>query len=378
VTLDSLLSVLLVEDNLADARLLQELLRESGTAWCRLLHVETLAAAIEAVRAGGIDAVLLDLSMPDAHGTETVARMRAAAPSVPVVVLTELDDEETALRAVKEGAQDCLVKAVVTEPLLARAVRYAIERRRADEATRRESAATQTAQLREQFVAVLGHDLRNPLSSIAMGAGLLLKNGDLTERHSKVVARIASSADRMTRMIRDLLDFTRTRMGGGYELTRVACSLRDVVQQVVEELEVVHKNRTLIFDSEGRGWGEWDPDRIAQLASNLISNGLDYSPAAEPVLIALREEGGDVVLEVNNRGAMIPPALLPVLFDPFNRVQVKREGGSAQGLGLGLYISKQIVLAHRGRIEVDQKEGEGTTFIVHLPRALPTIALPST
>jgi sigma-B regulation protein RsbU (phosphoserine phosphatase) len=316
--------------------------------------------------------VLLDLSLPDAHGTETVARMRAAAPAVPVVVLTGLDDEETALRAVKEGAQDYLVKAEVTGPLLARAVRYAIERRRADEATRRESAAAQTALLREQFVAVLGHDLRNPLSSIAMGAGLLLKNGDLTERHSKVVARIASSADRMTRMIRDLLDFTRTRMGGGYDLTLVSCSIRDVVQQVVEELEVVHKNRTVIFDAAGRGWGEWDPDRIAQLASNLISNGLDYSPATEPVLIALRDEGGDAVLEVNNRGPMIPAALLPVLFDPFYRVQVKREGGSAQGLGLGLYISKQIVLAHRGSIDVGSKEGEGTTFIVRLPRALPS------
>ncbi len=214
-------------------------------------------------------------------------------------------------------------------------MRYAIERTRADEATRRAANAAQTAQLREQFVAVLGHDLRNPLSSIAMGAGLLLKSGDLTERHLKVIARIASSADRMTRMIRDLLDFTRTRMGGGYELHLIPCSLREVVQQVIEEFEIVHKTRTLIFDADERGWARWDPDRIAQLASNLIGNGIEYSPAHEPVLIALRQTGTTSCSRSPTTGEMIPPAVLPVLFDPFYRVQVKRVGGPRPGPGAG-------------------------------------------
>jgi sigma-B regulation protein RsbU (phosphoserine phosphatase) len=365
---ESLLRVLLVEASPADVRWFQEELRDSGPPWCILSHVDTLAGAIERVAAGGVDAVLLDLSFPDAHGIDTVTRMRAAASDLPILVLTGLDDEATALRAVKEGAQDYLIKVQVNGALLARAVRYAIERRRADEAQRREALAVQTAQLREQFVAVLGHDLRNPLSSIAMSAGLLLKNTEMPERQLRTVARIAKSADRMNRLISDLLDFTRTRLGGGYTLSRRAGSLTEICRQVVEELEVVYQDRSLILIAENRAWGDWDPDRMAQLASNLISNGIQYSPTETPVRIKLVEAGPDVVLEVNNQGAPILPELIPVLFEPFNRVQTEPTGGSARGLGLGLYIAHQIVLAHQGRIDVRSSDSEGTTFCVRLPR----------
>lgn len=360
--------VLLVEDNPADARWFQEELRDSDPVWCSLSQINTLSGAVEMVRAGGIDAVLLDLTLPDAQGIETVSRMRTAAPGIPVVVLTGLNDEQAALQAVKEGAQDYLIKDHANGPLLARAVRYAIERKRAEESQRREAAAAQTAQLREQFVAVLGHDLRNPLSSIAISAGLLMKNTDMTERQLKAVARIARSADRMNRMIRDLLDFTRARLGGGYTLSLSPVSLRDIWRQVVEELETVHQDRSLIFSADSTCMGNWDADRMSQLASNLISNGLQYSPPESPVRITLREEASDVLIEVNNHGAPIPQNMIPVLFEPFYRVQADPSGGSSQGLGLGLYIAHQIVLAHRGRIDVQSSEVDGTTFSVRLPR----------
>ena len=374
---ESLLRVLLIEDNPADARWFQEELRDSGSAWCDLFHVETLGAAIERVAAGGIDAVLLDLSLPDAHGIETVSRMRAAAPGLPIVVLTGLDDEQAALHAVKEGAQDYLIKDQVNGALLARAVRYAIERRRADESQRRERAAAETAQLREQFMAVLGHDLRSPLSSIAMSAGLILKNADMNERQLRTVARIAKSADRMNRMISDLLDFTRTRLGGGYTLARRPGSLAEVCRQVIEELEMVHQDRSVVLTTESRGLGDWDPDRVAQLASNLIGNGLQYSPPGTAVRVILADDGPDVVLEVSNHGPPIPPHLLPVVFEPFYRVQAHPAGGSTQSLGLGLYIAHQIVLAHQGRIDVRSNETEGTTFVVRLPRHAKTADQPA-
>ena len=365
---DQLLRLLLIEGNPADARWLEDQLRHSGPAWCTLSHATTLAAATEMVRAGGVDAVLLDLSLPDAAGVEAVKRMHLAAPQIPLVVLTRLDDEQAALEAVKQGAQDYLTKDQVTGPLLARAIRYAVERKRADESQRREAAATQTAKLREQFVAVLSHDLRNPLSSIAISAGLLLKNADLTERQLRTVARIASSADRMNRMIRDLLDFTRARLGDGYTLSPRPASLRDVLQQVVNELEIVHHDRSLIVVAEQRCVGNWDVDRMAQVAANLISNGLQYSAPETPVRIALREDAFETVLEVTNQGSPIPPDRLPALFEPFHRVQAHPDGAVAQGLGLGLYIAYQIVLAHRGRIDVRSVPGEGTTFSVRLPR----------
>ena len=367
---DATLQVLLVEDSAADARWFREELRDAGVASFTLHHVGTLAAAIERVAAGDIDAILLDLSLPDAQGIDTVARMRAAAPAVPVVVLTGFDDQQSALRAVKEGAQDYLIKDQVNGALLARAVRYAVERKRADESQRREAVAKQAAQLREQFVAVLGHDLRNPLSSIAMSAGLLLKNADMNERQLKAVARIARSADRMNRMITDLLDFTRTRLGGGYTLSLRPGNLADVCRQVVEELETVHHDRALVLVAESKVSGSWDLDRIARLASNLISNGIQYSPADTPVRIVLTERGTDAVLEVNNRGAPIPAQLLDVLFEPFYRVQDRSGVSAGQGLGLGLYIAHQIVLAHHGRIDVRSNEAEGTTITVTLPRAV--------
>lgn len=370
---DSLVRLLLVEDSLADTRWFQEELRDSGPTWYTLSHAATLTTAIERLGADNIDVVLLDLSLPDAQGIETVSRMRAAAPNLPLIVLTGLDDEQIALRAVKEGAQDYLIKDQVTGPLLARAVRYAIERRRADDSQRREVVSAHTAQLREQFVAVLGHDLRNPLSSIAISAGVLLKNADMTERQLKVVARIASSADRMNRMIRDLLDFTRTRLGGGYVLSISRASLRDICLQVVEELEIVHHDRSLIYFADQKCWGEWDADRLAQLASNLISNALQYSPPGTPVRISLQEGESDALLEVTNEGAPIPADMLPVLFEPFYRVQGDPKGMSAQGLGLGLYIAQQIVLAHRGHIDVRSVQGEETKFSVRLPRSQKTV-----
>lgn len=368
MTAESLLHILLVDDNPADSRWFHEELRESGPRWCHLEHVENLGDALARLAQGGIDAILLDLSLPDAKGIDTVQRVRAVAPQMPVVVLTGFNDEQAALRAVQEGAQDYLVKDQVNGALLARAVRYAVERKRAEEAQRREVAAAQAAQLREQFVAVLGHDLRNPLSSIAMSAGLLLKGADLSERQSKSVARIARSADRMNRMIGDLLDFTRTRLGGGYTLSRRSGSLSDVCRQVVEELETVHAQRIVKLNAEGRVVGHWDMDRMAQLTSNLISNGLQYSPADAPVLVTVKEAGEQALLEVNNQGEPIPPHLLPKLFEPFYRVQSDTAGSSGKGLGLGLYIAQQIVLAHGGTIDVSSSKEQGTTISVSLPR----------
>jgi signal transduction histidine kinase len=368
VTADAPLRVLLVEDNMADARLLREYLREPDFEAVELTHVSSVAAGIDAARAGGIDAVLLDLSLPDADGLNALTRMHGAAPDIPIVVLTGLEDEAMALRGVRAGAQDYLIKGQVSAPLLSRALRYAVARARAEEAEKREEAAGAAAQLREQFMAVLSHDLKGPLTSISMNAGLLLEKAELSERQLKIVARISRSADRMGRMIRDFLDFTRTRLGGGYELVRNQGALADICKQVVEELETGHPDRTVRFAATAQGWGAWDADRMAQVVSNLVSNGLQYSPPDTPVQITLSEDATRVIVEVHNDGDPIPADVLPVIFDPYFRVRAAGRTGSTQGLGLGLYIASQIVIAHGGRIDVESTPGDGTTFRVTLPR----------
>ncbi|ATB30790.1 hybrid sensor histidine kinase/response regulator [Melittangium boletus] len=363
------LRLLLVEDNPGDARLLREELKDVTRVRFDVLHVTRLAEAVEAAREPGLDVVLLDLSLPDGHGLSNIERLSQVAPTLPVVVLTGTDDEQLAMRAVYAGAQDYLVKGQVTGPLLVRALRYAIERKRAEESLKREEAARRTAVFREQFLGILGHDLRNPLQAISGNAALLMRYGGLSEPQRKAVHRIAHSSDRMAKMINDLLDFTRTRLGGGYSLQRTRTNVHDVLRQVVEELEVAHPQRRFELSVEGNGWGEWDAGRIAQAASNLVGNAVQYSPEDSPVRVVARDEGEGVRVEVHNGGDPIPPERMSHIFDPF--VRGGGEVRARSGLGLGLYITHEIVKAHEGVLQVRSTAVDGTCFWWHLPRRAP-------
>ncbi|HEX8823597.1 MAG TPA: ATP-binding protein [Archangium sp.] len=366
------LRLLLVEDNLGDARLLQEELREVTSVRFEVRHVTRLAEAVTEVAESGLDVVLLDLSLPDGHGLSNIERMVQAAPALPLVVLTGTDDEQLAMKAVHTGAQDYLVKGQATGPLLVRALRYAIERKRAEEGLKREEAARQTAVFREQFLGILGHDLRNPLQAISGNAALLLRYGGMSEPQRKAVNRISISADRMARMISDILDFTRTRLGGGYTLQRSWMNVHEVLRQVVEELEVAHPKRSFELNVAGTGWGEWDADRIAQAASNLVGNAVQYSPEESVVRVVARDEGEGVRVEVHNLGSPIPAERMSHIFDPFVRGQEGSRSGSRSGLGLGLYITHEIVKAHGGTLQVRSTDAEGTCFWLKLPRHPPT------
>ena len=366
--------LLLVEDNPGDARLLQEELREVASARFEVRHVTRMAEALAAVGEPWVDVVLLDLSLPDGHGLSNIERVVQAAPALPLVVLTGTDDEQLAMRAMHAGAQDYLVKGQASGPLLVRALRYAIERKRAEEGLKREEAARQTALFREQFLGILGHDLRNPLQAISGNAALLLRYGGLSEPQRKALNRISISSDRMARMISDILDFTRTRLGGGYTLQRTWMNVHEVLRQVVEELEVAHPQKRFELSVSGTGWGEWDADRIAQAASNLVGNAVQYSPEDSPVRVLARDEGDGVRVEIHNLGTPIPAERLPHIFDPFVRGREGSRSGSRSGLGLGLYITYEIVKAHGGSLHVRSTETEGTCFWLKLPRHPPSAA----
>jgi signal transduction histidine kinase len=366
---DKPLRLLLVEDNPGDARLLQEELKDVTSVHFEVRHVTRMSEAVVAAAEPELDVVLLDLSLPDGHGVANIARVLQVAPAVPLVVLTGTDDEQLAVKAVHAGAQDYLVKGQVTGPLLVRALRYAIERKRVEEGLKREEAARQTALFREQFLGILGHDLRNPLQAITGNAALLMRYGGLSEPQLKAVNRISISADRMARMIRDILDFTRTRLGGGYALNRTWINLHDVLKQVVEELEVAHPQRRFALTLSGNGWGEWDADRVAQAASNLVGNAVQYSPPEGVVRVVARDEGERLRVEIHNEGPPIPAERLPHIFDPFVRGEQGAQAiGPRAGLGLGLYITHEIVKAHGGLVQVRSNASEGTCFWLSLPR----------
>ncbi len=220
---------------------------------------------------------------------------------------------------------------------------------------------------RERFLGIVSHDLRNPLSAIIASASFLRDDESVGDRQLRAIQRIARSADRMGRMIAELLDFTRGRLGGGIPLMRRSANLRHICRHVVEELEASHPGRELRLKAEGQFQGEWDPDRLAQLVGNLGKNALDYSPEGTPVELTLHDEGHTLVLEVHNMGVPIPADRIPHLFEPFRRANPD-ESRPSSGLGLGLYIVQQIVQAHGGTIGVRSTGADGTTFSVRLPR----------
>jgi PAS domain S-box-containing protein len=236
-----------------------------------------------------------------------------------------------------------------------------------DEPKKAQAALYQRSQFEQQLIGIVSHDLRNPLSVILMSAQVLLRREELDAQTIKTIARIQSSAERAARMIRDLLDFTKARLGGGLKLVIQSVDIHDVIQRVVEEVQLSNPEREISFETAGDGRGEWDADRLAQVASNLVSNAVKYGDPSTSVHVQLSGTNDVAELEVQNRGQPIAPEQLPKLFEPFNR-GVMGVDKTTRSIGLGLYIVDHIVRAHGGSIDVNSTADQGTTFTVRVPR----------
>ena len=223
--------------------------------------------------------------------------------------------------------------------------------------------SAQTDLYRDQFVGILSHDLRSPLGAITAGAALLAHAAEDDLRRSRVAARILNSAQRMERMIADLLDLTRTRLGGAIPLKAVPTDLQSVCEEVVLEVQASHPDAVVHFESRGDVTGTWDSDRLTQVVSNLVVNAIEHGGKTPATLVA-SGAGQRVRLTVHNDGDRIPPHAQATIFEPLARGT--SEG--AQNLGLGLFIARAIVVAHGGEIRVASTEQSGTTFEVMLPR----------
>lgn len=222
-----------------------------------------------------------------------------------------------------------------------------------------------TARFNEMFVGVLGHDLRNPLSAITTSASLLLRRAD-SETISKPATRILAGAERMARMIDQILDFTRIRIGTGIPIDAKAMNLGDLTGAIVAEFQGEGGTQQIQYECSGDLAGTWDRDRLGQVLSNLLGNARYHGEAGTPIYVGIDGQATDfVMVKVNNRGT-IPPGLLPVIFEPLRMGKSKQAG--SQGLGLGLFITQRIVAAHGGSIFVDSNDSSGTTFSLRLPR----------
>lgn len=254
----------------------------------------------------------------------------------------------------------------------AKVTRDLTERREA-EANLRALAAEKAAlaeksrvqEFQERFLAILGHDLRNPLAALDMGAGIL-RQKTTDPAMLRIIDRMHASSLRMSLMIEQILDLTRSRLANGIELTPAPMDLRDAITRIVDELRTSHPARAVELRCPSLP-GHWDRDRLEQVFSNLLGNALLYGDPAKPVTVEARADDLGVHVEVHNDGPSIPADVQPTVFSPFRRGERDSRTSKTAGLGLGLYISKEVVRAHGGNIELQSSPDEGTTFRVNLP-----------
>lgn len=407
------LQVLLVEDNPDDAELLQEIIADAKETPCSLVHVERLKDAHNCLSKHHFDVILLDLSLPDKQGLETVAQTYGIAPDLPIVVLTGFNDQDMALEALRQGAQDYLVKGKIDHHLLFRAIHHAIERaqtlkrlrqseeqlqrlneeleRRVDEQTdllrqknhflEREIYHRQhleeelrnalvkekeLSQLKSNIISVVSHEYRTPLATILSSSELLEHYSDKWSKDKKQVhfQRIQSSVHHLTRLVNDVLVLNKTEEG---KLPFNPCSLDLLLlcQELVAELQLnVKTPHRIFFNAKGlSSLGCFDQKLLRQLLTNLLSNAIKYSAQEEDIHFHLIWAQDTVIFQICDRGIGIPKDDQAQLFDAFYRGS---NVGTISGTGLGLAIVKKCVDLHGGQVSVESNR-DGTIFTVTLP-----------
>ncbi len=221
---------------------------------------------------------------------------------------------------------------------------------------------------KDRMMGILGHDLRNPLTAVKMAAHVLNRRNDLADESRKNVLAITHAADRMAEMIETLLDITRARHMVKVPITRRPCNLGTIASDVVAETKIAWPSRSIELEKQGDLRGDWDAARLAQVISNLVGNGINHGDPVTPVQVLLSGKDENVLLVVHNKGPIISPEKIPGIFEPFRRGVSDSGSSIEQGLGLGLYIVKQIILSHEGTIDVESTQAKGTTFTISLPR----------
>lgn len=360
---EPVVKVLLVDDLEENLLALGALLRREGL---ELLFARSGPEALELLLVNDVALALVDLQMPEMDGFELAELMRGSQRTrhVPIIFVTAgARDQKRMFRGYEVGAVDFLYKPIEPVLLEHKVATFVDLHRQRLERERLADELREMLRLNEMFVAAVSHDLRSPLSTVLMGSSVLdTKLEDPTLK--RTVARMRSSAERMGGMLDQLYDLARVRLGGGIAIDPAAMEVRRLVQRVVEEFRLTHPERAIIVEEDGGSThGTWDEQRLGQILSNLLGNALRHGDRQAPVRVRLLGASAELVLEVENGGA-IAPSVREHLFDPFRR----GTRPSRDSLGLGLYIVRQIVLAHGGTIEVSSSERDGTAFRVQLPR----------
>ncbi|HEY1982889.1 MAG TPA: ATP-binding protein [Xanthobacteraceae bacterium] len=349
--------ILLVEDNAADVRLVRQMLIDAGSRRTELMHVECMAEAERYLAETVVDVIVIDAGLPSAEGLGAIRRAHAAAPRVPLVVLTDLDDETMAAQSLHEGAQDYIIKGQIEGRGFLRAIRNAIARKRSE-------------RLKDEFVSTVSHELRTPLTSISGALGLLMGNaaGNLPRPMARLLSIAYANCQRLVRLVNDILDIEKMEAGRVvFNFSRV--EMRQLVARVIEANQGFAEGYGVRIRLEAAGAAaevRADPDRLAQVITNLLSNAIRFSAAGDEVVVAIEKGPDNVGLTVRDYGSGIPVDFRPLVFEKFAQADA-RDARQKGGTGLGLNIVKQIVERLGGEVGFGDAAGGGTVFHVQLP-----------
>jgi signal transduction histidine kinase len=364
--------VLLVEDNPSDARLIQESLAEASDGPFDLEIADTLASGLRRLGVGGIDAMLLDLALPDSFGQETFVRARAQALGVAIIVLTGLNDDSLALKLVQGGAQDFVAKVDVTGNNLTRAILYAIERERLEQKFRilneelEQRIRERTVELEasneelEAFSYSVSHDLRAPLTHLSGFADILLEKygPQIDADGNKYLRRITDAAMKMSHLIDDLLKLSKLSR---QDLRFWDVDLRSLVEEVLKELAAESGDRRIEWRIGSLPLIKCDCGLMKQVLINLLSNAIKYTRPRDRAAIEIGQVtiDGQRAFFVRDNGVGIDMRNAGKLFTPFQRFHREED---FEGTGIGLATVQRIIAKHKGRIWACSEPGQGSTF----------------
>lgn len=363
-------NLLLVEDNPGDADLIRLRLLE-GRSDVNISIVNRLSEALDNLGKYTPSLVLLDLNLPDSRGAETFRRVLKKARGVPVVILSAEDNEELALKAVHQGAQDYLVKGNFDGTQLARAIRYAIERQ--GTLTSLDMRRKQQLQFKDQFLSHVSHELRTPLTSIYQFVTIVLDGlaGPVPDEQREHLEIILRSVNQLRTMISDLLEATRAE-SGKTRIEKRCIALDEVIHRAVAMLQATAHEKGIYLKVEVDSPVPLvyaDPDRVIQVLINLIQNAIKFTPRDGSVIVRACQVELDpefVHISVADTGVGVSPEARPRIFERLYQ-QPDSFDDYRKGLGLGLYIAKELVRSHGGRLWLGSQPGPGSIFHFTLP-----------
>jgi signal transduction histidine kinase len=368
---DKPLHILLVEDNAGDARLLREMFSKEKADSFHFTHYLRMSDAEIHLAKARVDIVLLDMGLPDAHGIETVRRAHAAAPNVPMIVLTGLEDEALAAEAMKEGAQDYLIKGQIENRALPRALRHAIEVHRMQ--AENDRVQLSQLQLKDEFLSHVSHELRSPLASIYSFSSIIADGlaGQTSPQQDEYLQIILRNVSQLQAMIDDLITVMQAQTGKlSVELFQTSVS--DAIAYAVDTLRqaAVAKGVIVTFNPSATLRSAYaDPTRLRQILTILLDNAVKFTPTGGEVKIGVQlfeDDPNFLRVDVSDTGRGISPMAVEHIFERLYQVSDSGEAGR-NGLGLGLYIAQDLVARQGGKIWVTSELQQGSHFFFIVP-----------